>query len=689
MSVTNNLRLWRCCVISAISNRRKWSRYRGRFESLMAMVAAAGVIITTSPKAIGATTNSVADSADLSLEQLINIQVTSVSKKETRLNQSPAAIAVVTQDDIQRLGITSIPDALRLVPGMEVAQIDSHTWAVTARGSEGQFANKLLVMVDGRTVYESAFAGVKWEVQDMSMADVDRIEVIRGPGATLWGANAVNGVVNIITKNAKDTQGLVLSSDTDSQGQYSTAFRFGGVLATNVYFRIYGNYSHHDGLVTTSGADAPDDWSIGNGGMRIDCNPTTENTITLQGDYYGDQSTKTVSEPLLMAPYSTTFNQSSYNCGGSLLGRWTHSFSDESQLSIQSYYSHERFAIDFITPHNDTFDFDLQDRFQLGSRQDIVWGGGYRLIRDGFPASANWNWDPSSTSMQLFTSFLQDEITLVPDQFKVSLGSKFEHNDQTGFEVQPSVRLIWMPTDSQTLWAAVSRAVRTPDRFELGAERALAAFPTGPDSPPAEVDLVGADVKAEKLIAYELGYRVEATRRLDFDVATFYNDYNDLIDFVPGTPVLDPNPVPHMVDPQVASNVPGGHSYGAEIGAQWKVTDQWRLAADYSWLYMGFRVKAMEYDSPRQQASLRSYLNLPHNIEFNSMISYVSRLQNFDVPAYVRLDLGLVWRPLKWVEVGIWGQNLLTSRHEEFHDFTTSVREEVPRSVLGKITLTF
>ncbi len=658
----------------------------------MAVFCAIPLILLTG--SISAAENSRAESArnlgDLSIEELMNETVTSVSRREQKLGDAASAIFVLSNDDLLRSGVTTFADALRLVPGMDVAQIDSHTWAVSARGFEGQFANKLLVMIDGRTIYESAFAGVKWEVQDMVFEDLDRIEVIRGPGATLWGANAVNGVVNIITKSARETQGALLSSTVDSEGQYSTSVRYGGQLASNVHYRVYGKYFSHEGLVTATGDSAPDEWSIGRGGFRLDWDQSSENTLTLQGECYRDESTKTMSVPLLVAPYSRTFNGVNHNGGGNLLGRWTHTFSSESQLAIQTYYTHSQFAIDYISPKNDTFDFDLQDRFRVGSQHDIVWGAGYRLIADDFPPDSNWTWDPRSSKSRLYTTFFQDEITLIPDHLRISLGSKFEHNDQTGFEAQPSARMIWTPTERQSLWAAVSRAVRTPDRFEEAARRAIAAFPTGPTTPPAEVDLVGnADVRAEGLKSYEFGYRVEVTKRLSFDATVFYNQYDDLIDFVPEAPNSSSVPVLHTILPQVTSNVRGGNSQGVEIAVKWSVTDNWRLAADYSYLCTGFAVKIVEYDNPQHQAHLRSYVTLPRNLELNGVLSFVDRLRRFEIPSYVGLDLGVVWHATESLDVGIWGRNLLKNHHPEFHDFTTSVSEDIPRTVTAKVTVRF
>jgi iron complex outermembrane receptor protein len=315
---------------------------------------------------------------ELSLEQLISIQVTSVSKKETSLEQSPAAITVITAEDIRRLGITTIPDALRLVPGMDVAQINGHEWAVSARGFNNQFANKLLVLVDGRAVYTPTFGGVFWDVQDIPLEDLDRIEVIRGPGATLWGANAVNGVVNIITKSAKDTQGVLVSVTGGTIDQPATVIRYGGQLATNLYYRGYVKYFNRDSLVDSRGKNTPDNWDAIRTGARFDWEPTPANRLTLQGDYYRSSIHENEEVVSLSPPYSQSVNSTDHENGWNVLSRWTHDVSDNSQLSVQAYYDHYKEEYLSGTELHNTFDLDAQHRFALGARNDIVWGFGYR-----------------------------------------------------------------------------------------------------------------------------------------------------------------------------------------------------------------------------------------------------------------------------------------------------------------------
>jgi iron complex outermembrane receptor protein len=637
--------------------------------------------------------------ADLSIEELMNESVTSVSKKETKLSQSPAAISVITQEDIRRSGLTSIPELLRTVPGLSVARINGNQWAIGSRGFNSQYANKLLVLVDGRAVYTPTFGGVFWNAQDVVLEDVDRIEVIRGPGATLWGANAVNGVINITTKSARETPGGMISTSFGTEDQPSTTVRYGGQLATNLHYRAYVKYFNRDGLVDSSGQSTPDDWRALRGGMRLDWEPSTENTLTLQGDYYGNAVGANFQEPDLTAPgLSRSEDRTAHNQGGNVLARWTHHFSGTSQISVQSYFDHVQQNDGLSTLSQDTYDLDLQHRFALGTRHDIVWGAGYRHAGIEVTPSFFVTATPEEQELSLYNVFLQDEITLWPDRLRLTLGSKFEHNEYTGLEIQPSGRLLWTPTERQTVWAAVSRSVRTPTILDRNARVNLAAFQASPSDPPVLVSLFGNPrIKAEELISYELGHRIELTKRLSFDVAGFYNVYDDLMAYVPGTPRPESEPEPaHVLSPRTARNSQYGETYGAELSARWHVMEHWRLVGSYSWLHMRLRPdEADEGDSPQHQFQIRSYVDLPYHLELNGALYFVDQTSSDSgqvrttVPSYVRLDLGVTWRPTPTLELGIWGQNLLDDRHPEFNSLRTTLRTEVPRGVMGKITWRF
>jgi len=634
---------------------------------------------------------------ELSLEDLVNIKVTSVSKKETRLEDSPAAVTVVTQDDIRRFGITSIPDALRLVPGMDVAEVNSHEWAVSVRGFNAEFANKLLVLVDGRSVYTTGFGGVIWGMQDVVMEDLDRIEVIRGPGGSLWGANAVNGVINIITKSAKDTQGGLISTSVGTVDQPSTTIQYGGQLATNLYYRAYVKYFNRDELVDSTGADAHDPWRGIQGGFRLDWEPSLDDRLTLQGDYYEHRVNESQKFPSLFAPYLQNSDVVNHDSGGNILGRWTREVSDTSALTAQAYFDHfspEQLGVRYSA---DTVDLDAQHSFAFGSRNDILWGLGYRHISDELRPSSYLSFNPESQDQQIFSSFLQDEVSLIEERLKITLGSKFEHNDYTGLEVEPSARLLWTPNEEQALWASVSRAVRTPSRSERSEQVNFGEQPPSGATPAILFPVFGnTDLQSEQLLAYELGYRIEVAKRLAWDLAAFYNKYDDLILQMVGTPEFEAAPVPHLVIPSVNENLAEGHTYGAEVSAHWNVTEDWRLIAGYSWLDVHFNNTSPGLQSsPEQQFQLRSTLDLPAHLELSGAAFYVDQIEAqygtglIRIPSYVRLDLGLVWHATASLELGIWGQNLVDDGHLEFPSSKTSLLTEIPRGVVARLAWRF
>lgn len=633
--------------------------------------------------------------ADLNIEELMNVDVTSVSKKETKLNDSPAAISVITQDDIRRLGISTIPDALRLVPGLNVAQIDSSHWAISSRGFNGQYANKLLVMIDGRSVYTPAFGGVLWDAQDTMLEDLDRIEVIRGPGASLWGANAVNGVINIISKNSKDTQGILASTAFGTEDQPSGSIRYGGQIAPHLTYRAYVKYFNRQGLVDSQGNDTPDEWNSIRSGFRTDWEPSSNDLVTFQGDYYYVNTRESVDLPSLIPPFSRTVEADEFSRGANILGRWRRDFSDVSHLSLQAYFDYFREEQGLTIESRKTADIQLEHRLPLFSWNDVLWGLEYRFSTDQFNATPIVVWTPSSRDINLFTAFIQDEIVLVPDRLRVTLGSKFDHNDFTGFEIQPSGRLLWTPATNQSIWTSISRAVSTPSRVQTQGRVNTTPFQPSPFSPVFLPAILGnRDLHSEKLVAYELGYRIEPTHNLSLDLTAFYNVYDDIQTPVAGTPSLEFTPAPpHIIVPLVWQNSLSGQGYGTELSLQWKPMETWRLIASYSWLQMHLSpVNTTQDASPEHQLSLRSYVNLPWNLEFNTAAYFVDQVlslvggETAIIPSYVRVDVGLVWHPSKTLEVGIWGRNLLDDQHPQFTARNTALRTEVPRGVQAKIT---
>ena len=662
--------------------------------ALLVCITGPGIGLTGEPKADKSERNL----GDLSLEQLMNESVTSVAKKETKLSQSPAAISVITQEDIRRSGMSSIPELLRTVPGLDVARINANEWAISSRGFNGQYANKLLVLMDGRTIYTPSFAGVYWNAQDMVLEDIDRIEVIRGPGAALWGANAVNGVINITSKSAKETQGFLLSTTAGTEEQPSTSVRYGGKLGTNLYYRAYVKYANRDGLVDSTGKDAPDAWNSARSGMRMDWFPTEENHLTLQGDYYYGTVSESARLVSLTPPYSRIAYLTEWNRGANTLGRFTHDFSDTSQLTLQAYYDYFSQAVGQGRETRQTGDFDVQHRLMLGDRNDIVWGAGYRYTSGRVTPTFDLSYTPEQQADQLFNVFVQDDLTLVPERLHFIFGSKFEHNDYTGFEVQPTGRLLWTPAERHTIWGSVSRAVRTPSRFDTTSRLNIAAF--GPPFAPNLISIFGnQNLKAEEVYAYELGYRVEPLRQLSLDVAAFYNVYDNLLGYSSDPSRFEAIPAPGhtLFNPMTYQNNLGGKTFGVEFSAQWKVTENWRLTGSYTWMQARiYPVSGSAFNNPQNQFQLRSSWNVFKQVGLDAALYYVSdtmpggtTLAQQPVPAYFRADLGVSWRPTKNLEVGVWGQNLFDNQHPEYNSVKTTLRTEVPRSVVGKIILRF
>ena len=603
----------------------------------------------------------------MSVEELMSIEVTSVSMNPEKLLDAASAIQVVTGEDIRRSGATSLPEALRNVSNLEVAQIDSRQWAISSRGFNNLFADKLLVLIDGRSVYTPLYAGVYWDVQDTVLEDVDRIEVISGPGATQWGANAMNGVINVTTKSAKDTQGALLVGGTGTDLTQSEMVRYGGEVLHNVYYRVYAKYFDRGDSVSPTGQKSNDAWRMAQVGFRIDSDAVATDHLTLQGDAYDGKEGQ-------VGPDSIRTS------GDNVLGRWSRRFVDGSDVDVQLYrdHTHRRIPGSF-TQDVTTYDLDVRQHRSLGERQAIVWGFGYRRIEDNIlntPANA---FLPPEVSRQIFSGLFQDEFEVSKDLFHLTLGTKIEHNDYTGVEIQPSARFAWTPAPNQTVWTAVSRAVRTPSRID----RDLYS----PATPPYRI-AGGNDVVSEKLISGEVGYRVQLESAVGVSISTFYNSYDDLRSLEPLTPPL--------AFPVIASNGLEGHSSGAELAADWTVSREWRLKAGYTELRVhsepqGGSIDRSTRDSiardPNHQVSLHSLLELTDRWDLDADARYVSAVQYQRLPGYAEADLRVGWRPTSGLEISLSAQNLLHSHHPEFNSPAT--RREIPRGMYLKATCAF
>ena len=651
------------------------------------------------------TSQNIPDVTAISLEDLMNMQVTSVSKRAQKLADAAAAIFVITQDDIRRSGASSIPEALRLVPGIEVARIDENKWAIGSRGFNGRFDNKLLVLIDGRSVYTPLFSGVYWNVQDVLLEDVDRIEVIRGPGATLWGANAVDGVINIITKPAQLTQGGMVTTEVGTEERTSESAQYGGKVGDSTYYRGYTKYSDWVPSTNAAGTSTFDGWHTMRGGFRVDSAPSRVDSLTIQGDLYHTDYGETLTVPTLTSPYSNTFPNTGNYSGGDILGHWSHAFA-RSSTSLQMYYDNTNTTDNSVfTDHESVYDIDFQHDLHIGESQELIWGLGYRSIQDSNGSSPTVSLLPSNSNLNEFSSFVQDEVSLFDSRLRVTIGSKFEHNDFTGFEVEPNIRFVGVVSKNQSVWAAISRAVRTPALTEEGLRLNEAAVPPGTppfNSPlPVMEAIFGSNqFQSEDLLAYEVGYRVQATSTFSADISTFYNSYTNLRSAEPGAPFVEGNPTPtDVVVPFTASNKMGGGTYGAELFADWRVLPKWRFTGSYSYLQMDIQKNLNSLDptpdnpdglSPRHQWYVRSSLDLPKHLEQDVTLRFVDRLPSLNIPSYYSLDANLGWRPVSKLELSVGAENLLNDKHIEFiPEFINTLPMMVVRTVRGTITWRF
>lgn len=631
------------------------------------------------------------DLTSISLEDLMQIEVTSVSKKEQKLAHVAAAVYVLTQEEIRRSGHNSLPEALRTVPGLQVARIDSNKWAISARGFNGQYANKLLVLIDGRSVYTPLFSGVYWDLQDIPLEDVERIEVIRGPGATMWGANAVNGVINIITKHSRDTQGGLISVGGGNEELGSGLFRYGGAAGPRVHYRASTRFFERNHLVDERGRPAHDDWNALRGSFRLDWDAGPRDAVSVHGDFYHAREGQRINTFLLQPPYTQTVEDRLESKGGYFLSQWTRRCSERSDLAVHFYYDRSDRREVRMAEVRDTVDFDFQHRYTASGRQELVWGVGHRTTWDHVNATRIATLNPDHLAFHLTSGFVQDEIALVPELLYLTVGTKLEHNSFTGFEVQPTAKLLWSPDHRHTGWVSFSRAVRTPSRGERSARLNLYSQP-GPGGLPILASVFGnPDLPSETLLANEVGYRFQPRGRLSFDLAAFYDRYH-FPRTVPGNPVLDLAPVPHLLVP--VSILTGGRAraYGLEVSAQWAVYHRWKLAGSYTALRSlsaQFGITGPEGRSPAHQFQVRSYLDLTPTLQLDTAFYYVGKLPTIAVPDYDRLDARLGWRPSNNVEFSLALQNLLDNRHPEFVSEALTAGSQVGRSAFGRITWRF
>jgi iron complex outermembrane receptor protein len=628
----------------------------------------------------------------LDIEQLANVEVTTVTRGPQPLSRSAAAVAVVTDQEITSSGAMSVPEAIRYVPGLNVAQQTASEWAVSSRGFASANSPDLLVLSDGRSIYTPLFSGVFWDVQDYIMRDIDRIEVVRGPGAALWGSNAVNGVINIITKSAEDTQGAWLEAGSGSQERARVAAQYGGEAGNRIYYRVFGKYQDHAPEDYPAGAGS-DGWHLGHVGFRADWSAGSADAFTVQGDTYDGRigevspAVNIIGRPGPLPPLVVSVS------GGNVLGNWRHTMSVDSDFELRVYYDHTHRNDPTYTDDLGTLDVDFLEHLPLGARQAITWGLTGRTMDDVNHGKGLLALNPPGARYNLASSFVQDEISL-PHSVRVTLGTKLEHNDFSGFEAQPSVRAAWDFAQTQTLWGAVSRAVRVPTRIERDENIDV----TDPASNPVVVLLGNHGFHAEQVLAFELGYRWRPLPALSLDLAAFRNRYTGLASLELGTPFLD-EATGQTVVPLLTENLVDGHSTGLESLAMYSPVDWWRLSVNYSYMEMRLTPLGADYNrerffagsTPRNQLGVQSYFDLPHGLEVYGGLRVLSAVETLPEvvdgtgdPGYQELDLNAIWRATAHLTLSLEGQSLLHGSHVEFG--SPGERSAIERSVFGRVT---
>jgi iron complex outermembrane receptor protein len=605
---------------------------------------------------------------DFSLEQLADIVVTSVSRQETRLAEAPASIFIISGADIRRAGATSLPEALRLAPNLQVARADARGYAITARGFSSTIENKLLVLIDGRSVYSPLFSGVFWDAQDVVMEDIERIEVISGPGATIWGANAVNGVINIITRAAGDTQGGLLVAGAGSEAR-SGALRYGGALGNGGHYRVYGQYSDVAGTRNEAGVSARNGMRRRQAGFRADWNGAVHD-VTVSGDGYQGTLDAASGVPTRIA-------------GANLVGRVNSRLADGSELRLQAYLDHtERDQDNSGAQILDTLDLDAQRGMRIGAAHSVIWGGGYRYSRDRLEGGPVLSFMPALRNEHWANVFAQDEITL-RDALRLTLGVKLEHNGYTGMEVLPNAHLAWSVDADSLLWAGASRTVRSPSRIDR--DLWLVDRSGRPGAPRYAIE-GGPQFDSETAKVLELGYRGQQSAALTYSATLFYSDYDKLR-------TLEP------VAGQGAQfrNMGEGTARGLEMWGRWQVRENWRLSggAVLQRIRTGLLPASLDAsgatglatNDPTHYWSLRSSHDLADDLQADLMLRHVGSLPAPAVPSYSELDARIAWQPRRNVELSLTGQNLLHRAHAEFGAAAT--RQLFERAVLLKLALRF
>jgi iron complex outermembrane receptor protein len=618
------------------------------------------------------------DLSEMSLEELLTLTVTSAGKKDQLISDTAAAVYVITSDDIRRSNTSTITDLLRQVPGILVARQATGEWAISIRGFNDQHANKLLVLMDGRTLYSPLYSGVEWDVQDTMIEDIDRIEIIRGPGAALWGANAVNGVINIITKPSADTAGGLVTYQVGAFEKSNIAARYGKAIGSTAHYRLFSKYFTRSSLRDGDGVTPYGGWDSFRYGGRLDWSLTPADTITMSGEW-SLSNLREIDDEItsLASPFESVVEEHDKTQTGYLLTRWNRKRINGSEFDVRFFY--DRIRQYEGRGHDkeesiETADVEFNHHLKVRGQHDLVWGGGIRQVSDTVRSAFDSWFIPESYDARTFNGFLQDEIALSGDSIKLTLGSKFEWNSFSKFEVQPTVRLLWAPTQTHRLWTALSRAVRVPSRNEHD-QYELDSIAENEDGE-VEYELLVASpaFKPEKLTSYEGGYRFVATRRVSVDVATFYNVYDDLQTIETDDGSFAATHISGVMVPLVRSNNAYGRVVGAELTAFWTVNEVLQLSGNYTRLHMRLSasegsnddIEAVEGKNAKNLMYFRAYADLPQGLDFAAELRYVGAIPGEEVPAYLDGNIHMSRAIREGLRLSVTLDNVVHRRHAEW-----------------------
>lgn len=640
---------------------------------IAARFASGFFLLSSLPVAMAAASG--VDLFERSLEELGQLRVVTVSRRSEPVRDAPSAIYVITSEDIRRSGYTTLPEILRLAPGVEVARHGAHSWTISIRGFNSDLSNKLLVLIDGRSVYSPLFAGVFWDAQDTLIADIDRIEVISGPGSTLWGTNAVNGVVNVITKEAQQTRGLLVDAGGGDEERAFAGVRYGWAVGDDVAARVYAKYADRDASALPAGGAAFDEWWTARAGLRVDWAMNETDELKIQGDVYDAKLSDLLRGDFTLGSLPGPDMPGDVDIAGyNVLARWIREMDDGGNIRLQAYLDNtDRNIPGSFNERRDTFDLDFQQGFPAGEHQ-IVWGLGYRVTSDDLDNTLFATFIPEERTDETFRLFIQDQIGLWSDRLLLTVGLDVNHNDYTNFEWHPNVRLTWAVDNRHTLWSAVTRAVRIPAR--LNTDLVLTAPFELPGGLPLYVNLSGSDAyQSEELLAKEVGYRALLNDRLSLDVALFHNDYDRLQTQEVGTPVVVGDPPEYLLLSGTLANGMKGETWGGTFVATWQAHADWRMQFQYAYLDFDLHLKEGSLDqnalsiagnSPKHQAAVYSFLELPANLELFAGLRYVDELPALSIPDRMALDASIGWRATDDLRLSLTVRNLNDDTHPEF-----------------------